>query len=105
MDSTATGLFKKASERAHGLSTNEVQVVSGYSIKTNPDERLIRLALENGFYAEAISLLEVHKALEVGFRPDQVILNGPGKWWPEGLMPKERMPALFRARTEDPARS
>jgi diaminopimelate decarboxylase len=24
-----------------------------------------------------------------------VILNGPGKWWPEGMMPKEKMHALF----------
>ena len=95
MPETAQGLFKQAAERCHRLSTNEVEAVSGYSIKTNPDERLIRLALENGFYAESISLLEVHKALEVGFRPDQVILNGPGKWWPEGMMPKERMHAVF----------
>lgn len=95
MDRTASGLFKTASERAHRLSTNEVQVVSGYSIKTNPDARLIRLALDNGFLAEAISLLEVHKALEVGFRPDQVVLNGPGKWWPQGMMPKERLHAVF----------
>ena len=95
MDSTASGLFNQAAERARRLSTNEVQVASGYSIKTNPDERLIRLALDNGFYAEAISLLEVQKALEVGFRADQVILNGPGKWWPEGLMPKERIHAVF----------
>jgi diaminopimelate decarboxylase len=92
---TAEALFKRAADRAHRLSTNEVQVVSGYSIKTNPDERMIRLALENGFMAEAISLLEVQKALEIGFRPDQVILNGPGKWWPEGLMPKEQMHAVF----------
>jgi diaminopimelate decarboxylase len=95
LDKTAEGLFKRAADRAHRLSTNEVQVVSGYSIKTNPDERLIRLALENGFYAECISLLEAHKALEIGFRPDQVILNGPAKWWPEGMMPKERMHAVF----------
>ncbi|HWH22319.1 MAG TPA: ATP-grasp domain-containing protein [Allosphingosinicella sp.] len=95
MDKTATGLFTKAAERAHRLSTNEVQVVSGYSIKTNPDERLIKLALDNGFYAEAISLLEVKKALDVGFRPDQVILNGPAKWWPEGMMPKEKIHAFF----------
>jgi diaminopimelate decarboxylase len=95
MDSTAEELFARASARAKRLSTEQVQVVSGYSIKTNPDERLIRLALENGFMAEAISLLEVQKALEVGFRPDQVILNGPGKWWPEGLMPKERLHAVF----------
>jgi diaminopimelate decarboxylase len=95
MDKTAAGLFKRAAERARRLSTNEVQVVSGYSIKTNPDERLIRLALENGFYAECISLLEVQSALKVGFRPDQVILNGPAKFWPEGLMPKEKMHAFF----------
>jgi diaminopimelate decarboxylase len=95
MDSTAAGLFKAASERAHRLSTNQVEVITGYSIKTNPDKRLIKLALDNGFLAEAISLAEVQSALEVGFRPDQVILNGPGKWWPEGMMPKERMHAVF----------
>jgi diaminopimelate decarboxylase len=95
LDTTAAGLFEKASERARRLSTNETRVVNGYSIKTNPDARLIKLALDTGFMAECISLLEVQKALEVGFRPDQVILNGPGKWWPEGLMPKERMHAVF----------
>ncbi|HEX8554896.1 MAG TPA: ATP-grasp domain-containing protein, partial [Sphingomonas sp.] len=95
MDTTAAGLFQRAADRAHRLSTNEVEVISGYSIKTNPDKRLIKLALDHGFYAEAISLGEVQSALEVGFRPDQVILNGPGKWWPEGLMPRERMHAVF----------
>ncbi|MBB5712420.1 ATP-grasp domain-containing protein [Sphingomonas xinjiangensis] len=95
MDTTATSLFKRAADRAHSLSTNGVEVISGYSIKTNPDKRLIKLALDNGFYAEAISLGEVQSALEVGFRPDQVILNGPGKWWPEGLMPRETMHAVF----------
>ncbi|MBV8687442.1 MAG: ATP-grasp domain-containing protein [Alphaproteobacteria bacterium] len=95
LESTASGLFKRAAERSRRLGTDEVQVVSGYSIKTNPDERLIRLALENGFYAECISLLEAQKALQIGFRPDQVILNGPAKWWPEGLMPKERLHAVF----------
>jgi diaminopimelate decarboxylase len=95
MGSTAADLFRKASERAHRLSTNEVQVVSGYSIKTNPDRRLIKLALEHGFYAEAISLMEVQAALEVGFRPDQVIMNGPAKFWRPELMPKERMHAFF----------
>jgi diaminopimelate decarboxylase len=66
---TASDLFKRARRAAHRLSTNEVQVVSGYSIKTNPDERLIKLALDNGFYAEAISLLEVQKALESASAP------------------------------------
>jgi diaminopimelate decarboxylase len=95
METTAAGLFKQAAARAHRLSTNGVEVISGYSIKTNPDKRLIRQALDNGFYAEAISLGEVQSALKVGFRADQVILNGPGKWWPEGLMPRETMHAVF----------
>jgi diaminopimelate decarboxylase len=95
MESTASGLFRNAAERWSRLDGDGIEVISGYSIKTNPDKRLIRLALENGFYAEAISLAEVQSALEVGFRPDQVILNGPGKWWPEGLMPRERMHAVF----------
>jgi diaminopimelate decarboxylase len=95
LDKTASGLFKRAADRAQRLSSHDIEVISGYSIKTNPDRRLIELALKNGFYAEAISLGEVQTALEVGFRPDQVILNGPGKWWPEGLMPRETMHAVF----------
>ncbi|HSH40372.1 MAG TPA: hypothetical protein VK993_16485, partial [Chthoniobacterales bacterium] len=95
LDTTAADLFTRASTLTRNLSTPETEIVNGYSIKTNPDERLIKLALDSGFYAEAISLLEVQKALQIGFKPEQVILNGPGKWWPEGLMPKERMHAVF----------
>jgi diaminopimelate decarboxylase len=80
---------------AEELSTPEIGVVNAYSIKTNPDTRLISQALDSGFLAEAISLLEVQRALEVGFKPEQVILNGPGKWWPEGLMPREPIYAVF----------
>ncbi len=95
LESTAAALFERAAERSRRLSSDGLEVISGYSIKTNPDKRLIKLALDNGFYAEAISLAEVQSALEVGFSPDQVILNGPGKWWPEGLMPREQMHAVF----------
>jgi diaminopimelate decarboxylase len=95
LESTAQSLFKRAGDLTKKLSTPDIKVTNGYSIKTNPDERLIRLALESGFMAEAISLLEVQKALKVGFKPEQVILNGPGKWWPEGLLPKERLHAVF----------
>ena len=95
LDTTAAKLFGDAAARMMSLSSDQVRIVSGYSIKTNPDARLIKLALEHGFMAEAISLLEVQKALDVGFRADQVILNGPGKWWPEGMMPKDKMHAVF----------
>lgn len=95
LEGTAAQTFGRAAKLAASLSTPEVEVTNAYSIKTNPDARLIKLALENNFLAEAISLLEVQKALEVGFRPDQVVLNGPGKWWPEGLMPREQLHAVF----------
>jgi diaminopimelate decarboxylase len=80
---------------ANRVSTPEVRVTNAYSIKTNPDERLIRLARESGFMAEAISLLEVQKALALGFKTHEVILNGPGKWWPAGLLPEAPLYAVF----------
>ena len=95
MEETAAQLFETAAARSRQLSGQGVEVVNGYSIKTNPDGRLIKLALNNGFFAEAISLLEVRKAIQTGFRPDQVILNGPGKWWPAGMMPRQRLHAVF----------
>ncbi|HEX8569439.1 MAG TPA: ATP-grasp domain-containing protein [Caulobacteraceae bacterium] len=95
MESTAAEGFRRAAEMAHALSTNTTTVTNAYSIKTNPDPRLIKLALDSGFLAEGISLLELQRALEVGFRCDQLVLNGPGKWWPEGLLPKEPIHAVF----------
>lgn len=95
METTAASLFKRAGDLASRLSTGVTRITNAYSIKTNPDERLIRLARESGFLAEAISLLEVQKALKVGYKPEQVILNGPGKWWPEGLLPAEQLHAVF----------
>jgi diaminopimelate decarboxylase len=72
-----------------------VKVSNGYSIKTNPDPRLIRLAKDFGFLAESISLSEVQKALNVGFNPEQVVLNGPGKWWPSVSLPGSPLHAVF----------
>ena len=57
-------------------------VRAAYSIKTNPDLRLLALARANGFLAEAISQLEVRSALRAGYPEHEVVLNGPGKWWP-----------------------
>jgi diaminopimelate decarboxylase len=95
LESTASDLFKRAAALAVKLSTPATTVTNAYSIKTDPDERLLRLARESKFLAEAISLLEVQKALKVGFKPEEVVLNGPGKWWPEGLLPKSPLHAVF----------
>lgn len=65
------------------VSTEDIQVHAAYSLKTNPHPDLLRLSRSSGMLVEAISQLELRKALDFGFLPDEVILNGPGKWWPE----------------------
>ena len=95
MEGTAASVFQRAAGMANALTTDAVKVTNAYSIKTNPDEKLISLALNSNFLAEAISLLEVQKALRAGYQPEQVILNGPGKWWPNGLVPDRPIHAVF----------
>ena len=92
---TAASLFKQASELAIELSSPDLRVSNAYSIKTNPDKRLVRLAFDGGFLAEAISLAEVQTALEAGFKPGHVVLNGPGKWWPDVSLPNSPIHAVF----------
>jgi diaminopimelate decarboxylase len=94
-ESTAASYFRNAADLAAGLSRPGLGIRNAYSIKTNPDERLIRLALENGFFAESISLMEAKKALANGFSPDQVILNGPAKWWRRETMPGGQFYSIF----------
>jgi len=95
LESTAAEYFRKAGALVREVSSAELKVTNAYSIKTNPDERLIRLALESGFLAETISLLEVKKAIEVGFKPEQIVLNGPAKWWRRANLPKGKFYSIF----------
>lgn len=104
LESTASAAFERAAQMGSKLSTARVKVTNGYSIKTNPDARLIRLAREAGFLAEAISLAEVQKALALGFTPQQVVLNGPGKWWPDIVPPSAPLHAVFSDSLNDFAR-
>ena len=101
LEKTATQLFEKAFALADELSTEQIKVTNAYSMKTNPDERLVKLARKSGFLAEAISLLEVKKAIEAGFRSDQIILNGPGKWWHQEEMPETSLYSVFCDSMED----
>jgi diaminopimelate decarboxylase len=95
LETTAAEYFQKASALTGKLSSDELTVTNAYSLKTNPDARLIKLALESGFLAETISLLEVRKAIEVGFKPEQIILNGPAKWWRREILPEGRFYSIF----------
>ena len=95
LEKTSTGLFQNAARLASELSTDAITVSNAYSIKTDPDERLIKLARRHDFFAEAISLLEAEKAIGCGFRSDQIILNGPGKWWRRERLPEGSLFSIF----------
>ncbi len=93
-EQTAAEIFKRTAEIAREASV-ELHPTHAYSIKTNPDERLIRLAKANGMLAEAISTLEAKKAVEAGFRTNEIILNGPAKWWRREELPDGEYHAVF----------
>lgn len=91
---TATQAFRTARDLT--LSTLDGCVVRpAYSIKTCPDKEYLELARSSGLLAECISMLEVKRAIETGWRPDEVILNGPGKWWPHTTPPVDGLRAVF----------
>jgi diaminopimelate decarboxylase len=48
-----------------------------YSVKTNPDRRLLDMARRQGFLAETISAGEARWARHVGFPSGDVVYNGP----------------------------
>lgn len=101
LDRTANAVLESAAAAAASASTEDVMVINAYSIKTNPDQRMLKAALKAGFLAEAIGPPEVTAALKAGFRPDQVILNGPGKWWRREEIPTSALHAVFCDSTED----
>ena len=92
---TAHRTFANAVHMNDRNGSTNIRSIQAYSIKTNPDERLLNLARESDFFAEAISPLEVRKALGCGFRPDQIILNGPAKWWRREELPDAKLHAVF----------
>ena len=95
LPNTAYEAFRVVDARSHLSGRTNIRSIRAYSIKTNPDERLLKLALDSGFFAEAISPLEVRKALAVGFKPEQIVLNGPAKWWRREELPDEELHAIF----------
>jgi diaminopimelate decarboxylase len=92
---TASESFAEAARLTESLSTDAIEVKTAYSFKTNPDDRLVKLALESGFFAEAISIPEVNKALAAGFAPNKIIFNGPAKWWQKDTLENHEFYSIF----------
>ncbi len=94
LEDVSTRLFDAALTRVVGESEGVERRVA-LSIKTAPDLALLRQARVRGFFAEAISALEVRRAVEAGFPPGEIVLNGPGKWWPQTEVVPDGLRAVF----------
>jgi len=81
--------LEKISEKYH-----QPQVRFAYSIKTNPDAAMMRMACSHGLLFEAISQHEASHAFAFGVGPSSIILNGPAKFWPINQCPAS-VHALF----------
>jgi diaminopimelate decarboxylase len=68
--------------------------LGAFSIKTAPYPEYIALARRYGLLAECISQAEVQTAMQAGFSVGEIVLNGPGKWWPRSRIP-QGLYALF----------
>jgi len=55
-----------------------------YALKANSNIHILKIFEENGIGAETVSLGEIFKAIYAGYKPQDIIFNGPGKGY-EGL--------------------
>ncbi|WP_018685857.1 ATP-grasp domain-containing protein [Actinokineospora enzanensis] len=88
--SPARVLFPGALRRAMDVLTGVCQDVThatgvrtrfAYSVKTNPDRRVLDTVLRRGALVEVISQSEAAFCADAGFPADHVVLTGPAKWW------------------------
>lgn len=84
-------VIKKTFEKLEEETKAKIEVA--YSIKTNPDSRVLHCVLGSGLGIEAISLGELYAAQARGFSGAKCTLNGPGKWYPESFQRKVEEPA------------
>ncbi len=66
--------LRRASAEA---SRDGLLVRFAYSVKTNPDQRILREVKRAGLLAEVISRGEVRHTRRCGFPPDRLVVNGP----------------------------
>jgi diaminopimelate decarboxylase len=94
-------LFRRTAEAAFAALDRRPSRSAGpqlrfaYSLKTCPDAEYLALARKAGMLAECISLLEVRRALAADWSAADIVLNGPGKWWPESEARPDGLRAVF----------
>ena len=96
-----TSRFERLATRVAEARGKTPAIRIGYSIKTSPTDDHLRKARKHGFLAEAISQLEVQRALDHGYARNEVILNGPGKFWPTSRPPITGLRMIFSDSVEE----
>ncbi len=91
-------------KRLGAVAVDGCRLRPGYSIKTSPDAEYLSLAREAGMLGECISMLEVERALAAGWAPGEIVLNGPGKWWPYDMTRHQGLRAVFCDSVEELSR-
>jgi diaminopimelate decarboxylase len=94
--------FTQVARLSESIAGRGMRIVRGYSVKTNPHERMLATALRHGFYAEVISDDEARWAETCGFAPGEMIYNGPRPPAPRsrafGFVFADSLEGLARAR-------
>lgn len=94
LPAAAAANFDQAMTGAQIASSERTRVDVALSIKTDPRPELLRMAVDRGLLLEAISQAEVLAGLGAGAREEDLILNGPAKWWPKPVLART-VGALF----------
>ncbi len=82
MEEHAEQNFALLAKKCESKSNQDMKIKVGFSIKTSPEKTYLKWAKKYGFYAECISQHEASLARTHGFPLKNIILNGPGKFWP-----------------------
>ena len=69
--------FSTAQAALQDITPPAVSVQLAYSVKTNPHPKLLELAKQQQLFAEVITGEELAWAQQLGFAPDEIVVNGP----------------------------
>jgi diaminopimelate decarboxylase len=80
---------------AKSLPPSLPNIQFAYSCKTNPSKNLLRIARQFNWQIDAISQIEMSHCIASGFEPQKIILNGPGKFWPNAISLENPSDSVF----------
>jgi len=87
--------FENLANKVLATRSKVPEVRIAYSVKTSATDLHLQAAMQQNFFVECISQMEVRRALNFAFPENRIILNGPGKFWPLSKKPVTGLHMLF----------